>query len=52
MIRPFRSPATPDALNGALDEIVRSNLNLKHMEITPVTLEDVFLTMTGHELRD
>lgn len=43
---------TPQALNGALDEIVKSNLNLKHMDITPVTLEDVFLTMTGHELRD
>jgi len=48
----LRLKNTPDALNGALDEIVRSNLNLKHMEITPVTLEDVFLTMTGHELRD
>ena len=43
---------TPKALDAVLDEIVRSNISLQHLEITPVTLEDVFLELTGNELRD
>ena len=30
---------TPKALDAVLDEIVRSNISLQHLEITPVTLE-------------
>ena len=43
---------TPKALGAILDEIVRSEITLEHLEITPVTLEDVFLELTGNELRD
>jgi ABC-2 type transport system ATP-binding protein len=48
----LRLKNTPDALDSILDEIVRSNISLEHLEITPVTLEDVFLSLTGNELRD
>ena len=48
----LRLNSAPEALDKALDEIVRSDLKLEHLEITPVSLEDVFLTITGHELRD
>ena len=43
---------TPKALGTILDEIVRSEISLEHLEITPVTLEDVFLELTGNELQD
>ncbi len=43
---------TPRALDAILDELVRSKISLEHLEITPVTLEDVFLELTGNELRD
>ena len=42
----------PGALGVMLDEIARSDINLEHLEVTPVTLEDVFLELTGSELRD
>ena len=42
----------PGALGVMLDEIARSDINLEHLEVTPVTLEDVFLELTGNELRD
>jgi len=48
----LRLKNTPNALDSILDEIVRSNISLEHLEITPVTLEDVFLSLTGNELRD
>ena len=40
------------ALQAVLDEISKAGLGLEHLEITPVTLEDVFLELTGAELRD
>ena len=43
---------TPKGLGPILDEIARSDINLDHLEVTPVTLEDVFLELTGNELRD
>ncbi len=43
---------TPKALGAILDEIVRSEISLEHLAVTPVTLEDVFLELTGKELRD
>ena len=43
---------TPRALSEILDEVVRSDISLEHLEITPVTLEDVFLDLTGSDLRD
>ena len=43
---------TANALGAVLDEIVRGDISLEHLEITPVTLEDVFLELTGKELRD
>ena len=48
----LRLDNTPEALNGVLDGIVRGGVSLKHLEILPATLEDVFLEMTGNELRD
>jgi ABC-2 type transport system ATP-binding protein len=42
----------PRALDSILDQIVRSNISLQHLEITPLTLEDVFLELTGNELRE
>jgi len=35
-----------------LDEITETGLVLENLQITPVTLEDVFLELTGTELRD
>ena len=43
---------TPKTLGAMLDEIARSEISLDHLEVTPVTLEDVFLELTGNELRD
>ena len=43
---------TPAALGTVLDEIARNDMSLERLEITPVTLEDVFLELTGNELQD
>lgn len=48
----LRLKNTPDSLGAVLDEIGRNGITLEHLEITPVTLEDVFLELTGNELRD
>ena len=48
----LRLDKTPEALNATIDRIVRSGISLKHLEILPATLEDVFLELTGNELRD
>lgn len=48
----LRLDNNPEALNGILEGIVRSGVTLKHLEIVPATLEDVFLELTGKELRD
>ena len=48
----LRLDKTPEALNDTMDRIVRSGITLKHLEILPATLEDVFLELTGNELRD
>ena len=40
------------ALQTMLDEIAKADLGLENLQITPVTLEDVFLELTGKELRD
>ncbi len=48
----LRLDNTPGALDKVLDTIVRGNISLQHLEVTPVTLEDVFLELTGQELRD
>jgi ABC-2 type transport system ATP-binding protein len=48
----LRLDNTPGALDQILDIIVRGNISLQHLEVTPVTLEDVFLELTGQELRD
>ncbi|MBC8280178.1 MAG: ABC transporter ATP-binding protein [Chloroflexi bacterium] len=42
----------PAALKAMLDEITETGLGLENLQITPVTLEDVFLELTGTELRD
>ena len=42
----------PSALKALLDEITETGLVLENLQITPVTLEDVFLELTGTELRD
>jgi ABC-2 type transport system ATP-binding protein len=48
----LRLSKSPEALDSVLEGIVRSNIRLEHLEISPVTLEDVFLELTGKELRD
>ncbi|PKB79089.1 MAG: hypothetical protein BZY88_15155 [SAR202 cluster bacterium Io17-Chloro-G9] len=40
------------ALGPVLEQIGKNGSGLEHMEITPVTLEDVFLELTGKELLD
>ncbi len=48
----LRLDKNPEALNQAINCIVGSGISLKHLEIRPATLEDVFLELTGNELRD
>lgn len=48
----LRMRNSPKALESVLEEINRSEISLEHLEVTPVTLEDVFLELTGNELRD
>ena len=48
----LRIANSPSALRAMLDEISKSGLGLENLQITPVTLEDVFLELTGNELRD
>ena len=48
----LRLKSGPSSLGIVLDEMVRSDINLERLEIAPVTLEDVFLELTGNELRD
>ncbi len=48
----LRLNKTPEALNETIDRIVQSGVSLKHLEIMPASLEDVFLELTGNELRD
>ena len=42
----------PAALAGVLEQIGNNGSGLEHLDITPVTLEDVFLELTGNELTD
>ena len=48
----LRLKSGPSSLGKVLDEMVRSDINLERLEIAPVTLEDVFLELTGNELQD
>lgn len=48
----LRLTNSPSALQTILDEIAKADLGLENLQITPVTLEDVFLDLTGAELRD
>jgi len=48
----LRLANSPIALRAMLDEIAKAGLGLENLQITPVTLEDVFLELTGNELRD
>ena len=48
----LRMKNSPKALGTLMEEINRSEISLEHLEVTPVTLEDVFLELTGNELRD
>jgi len=43
---------SPDSLDQILQTIVNTRMHVNHLEINPVTLEDVFLELTGNELRD
>ena len=42
----------PRALDKVLEGIVGGGIRLERLEVSPVTLEDVFLNLTGNELRD
>ena len=48
----LRLANSPSALRAMLEEIAKAGLGLENLQITPVTLEDVFLELTGDELRD
>ena len=48
----LRLTNSPTALQTMLNEIAKAELGLENLQITPVTLEDVFLDLTGNELRD
>ena len=48
----LRLTNSPTALQAMLNEIAKAELGLENLQITPVTLEDVFLDLTGNELRD
>ena len=48
----LRLTNNPSALQTMLNEIAKADLGLENLQITPVTLEDVFLDLTGNELRD
>lgn len=48
----LRLKSNPAALGAVLDEFARRDLRLERLEMAPVTLEDVFLELTGNELRD
>ncbi len=48
----IRLSDSPRALDSVLEGIVNNDIRLEHLEVAPVTLEDVFLELTGTELRD
>ena len=48
----LRLANSPSALKLMLDQISQAGLGLENLQVTPVTLEDVFLELTGSELRD
>ena len=48
----LRLANSPSALKTVLEEISKAGLGLENLQVTPVTLEDVFLELTGSELRD
>ena len=48
----LRLANSPAALKDLMEEISKADLGLENLQITPVTLEDVFLELTGSELRD
>ena len=48
----IRLSDVPRALDSVLEGIVHNDIRLEHLEVAPVTLEDVFLELTGYELRD
>ena len=48
----FRLENTSTMLAGVLEQLEQTGSALEHLDITPVTLEDVFLTLTGNELRE
>ena len=48
----IRLSDVPRALDSVLEGIVHNDIRLEHLEVAPVTLEDVFLDLTGSELRD
>ena len=48
----IRLSDVPRALDSVLEGIVHNDIRLEHLEVAPVTLEDVFLELTGYEIRD
>ena len=48
----LRLQNSPEALDLVLKGIVGAHIRLNHLEVGPVTLEDVFLELTGNELQD
>jgi len=48
----IRLSDNPRALDSVLEGIVHNEIRLEHLKVAPITLEDVFLELTGAELRD
>ena len=48
----IRLSDSPGALDQVLEGIVRNGVHLERLKVEPVTLEDVFLELTGNDLRD
>ena len=48
----LRLANSPLALKSMLDEISKAGLGLENLQVTPVTLEDVFLELTGSDFQD
>ena len=46
-----RCEAATDDIQGTLDELARQGVTLRDLQVASPTLEDLFLKLTGHELR-
>jgi len=48
----LRSSDAASTMPALMDWVVKNDIKLTHLEVTPANLEDVFLSLTGRALRD